>query len=286
VSPGNLVVLTGSGLANRLKPVLSGMRIAYASHRGFYMHWNTNQRVSTWEDRNPREPGPVLESRTIPFPGDWSDFFRYPVARSYHRMCVGRTIDGSDAALPRNSTGTYISRYVYRFLRFDDEPTMDYLLHDRLTPGQQLVRSELLAYFPRLQLQSRLYHAVADVAMRAGVDRGCVGIHIRRNHPYCRQVPVGSFFTAVDRALRRFTRAFLATDSPEVEDIFSSRYRGDVTFYAKRSRFRDEQIGIEDALIDLFMLAKTGHLIGTSGSSYSDLAWWLGECKASNEYVR
>jgi hypothetical protein len=286
VSRGNLVVLTSGGLANRLKPVVSGMRIAHASRRGFYMHWNTSQGVSTWEERNPRASPHDSENRPIPFPGDWSDFFHFPVARSFHSMCVGRAIERGDAALPRNSTGTYISRYVCRFLRFDDEPMMDYLVYDRLTPSQQRVMSELLAYFRRIQLQSRLDRIVADVAASAGVDRGWVGIHIRRHHPDCRQVPVRSFIAAVDRALRHATRAFLATDSTEIEDMFLSRYGGDVILYSKRSRHRDEQIGIEDALIDLFLLARTGHLIGTAGSSYSDLAWWLGECKASNEYVR
>jgi hypothetical protein len=282
---GNLIVLTGSGLGNRLKPILSGMRLAESSHRGFYIHWNQVQSISPLEDRQGRLPAYPSEKKPIPFEGDWAELFGYDLPRSYHRMCVGKEIRSPQGTLPRDSYGTYICRYLFHFLRFDDEPPMDYLIHDKLSSAQKALRAEILTFLPRLEPAPRLRRAVDAFAKANGVDRDTVGIHIRRNHPYTRRVPLESFLAVIERALRGKRNGLLSTDSAEVEDLLRDRFKDRVVFYPKHDRFRGVRSAVEDAIVDLFLLARVGHLVGSPGSSFSDLAWWLGGCIASNEYV-
>lgn len=280
-----LIVLTGSGLCNRLKPILAGLRIADQSGRDFYMHWNDSQAISPIEDRNPYQPAHPTISKNVPFDGDWSDFFKYDIPRSNHAMCHGRDIQPDNASLPREGSGTYIARYVWRFLRFEDEPCMDYLISSQLSPIQQQIKEEILRFLPWLEPIAPLRQAIEDFATENQIDRTTVGIHVRRNQPHCGQFSLKAYISALDKALQSKRNVFLASDSQEVENLFKLRYRERLMCYPKRSRFRDDRMAVEDAIIDLSLLAKAGHLIGSSGSTFSDMAWWLGECCGTNEYI-
>jgi len=282
----NLIILTCSGLANRLKPILSGIRLAHISHRNLYIHWNTAQTISPLEDKEPQAPKYESESRTIPFDGDWCDFFRYDIQRSHHEMCTGPGVKTCVETIPREGTGTYLCRYAFRFIRFDDEPVMDFLEHDKLSLAQHILKADILRFLPRLEPTPRLCQTISSFANANGINRSTVGIHLRRNHPSTTKIPLRTYISALDKALEQKRNVLLATDSPEVEALFKARYRDRLVFHSKGDRFRGNRTAIEDAIIDLFLLAKVGHLIGSWGSSFSDLAWWLGGCRASNEYVK
>jgi hypothetical protein len=115
-----------------------------------------------------------------------------------------------------------------------------------------------------------------------------VGVHLRRGD-FLRHRPdvVGNTpqaMEAVDRFLAVAPRAriFLCTDDGArdqkqarlegVHAIFRARYGEQVVSTTPRSLERHTVEGVQDALVDLWLLRETSMMVGTRGSSFSDLA--------------
>jgi hypothetical protein len=76
---------------------------------------------------------------------------------------------------------------------------------------------------------------------------------------------------------------FLTTDSQEVRDYFTNEFshKERILVYPRTTNLdtsRDFPEGIQEDAIELFLLSKNKHLIGSHFSSYSEVAWWLGGC--------
>lgn len=88
------------------------------------------------------------------------------------------------------------------------------------------------------------------------------------------------------REMERFpadTEFFLSTDSDQVEKYLLAKYPGRIlvherSTYRRGSRF--VEAGVCDDLVDLLLLAKNRSLIGSYISTFSEVAWWLGGCRA------
>jgi hypothetical protein len=127
--------------------------------------------------------------------------------------------------------------------------------------------------------------------LAATFDSRTVGVHARRGdaviHPrmgrYFRQSSDAEFFARMDRLLRDDpgTTFFLATDSAETDARFRERY-GSVVRTNRAKRFVESvpaqpKENQRDAVVDLFTLARTRHVLGTCYSSFSRAAADLGD---------
>lgn len=101
------------------------------------------------------------------------------------------------------------------------------------------------------------------------------GVQIRRtdNEKSIQHSPVALFIEKMQTLLEREERTtfFLCTDDREVEEqlrfVFGSRI---ITNKAELSR--QTVVGIQDALLDLFCLSKTTHILGSFYSSFAEVA--------------
>ena len=133
--------------------------------------------------------------------------------------------------------------------------------------------------------------------LAATFDSRTVGVHARRGDAfrhhhmgrYFRQSSDAAFFARMDRLLLDDpgTTFFLATDSAETEALFRERY-GSMLRTNGAKRFVDSvplapKENQRDAVVDLFTLARTRHVLGTCYSSFSRSAAQLGD--ASFEVV-
>ena len=55
--------------------------------------------------------------------------------------------------------------------------------------------------------------------------------------------------------------------------------------FPKTSFVRTDVKATQEGLIDLLLLSKTKHILGTYRSTFNELAWWLGECKPKIEII-
>lgn len=107
-----------------------------------------------------------------------------------------------------------------------------------------------------------------------------IGIHIRRtdNLESITESPVDRFIQAMRYEVEAdpAVNFFLATDDPEVESMLIQKFAGKVCIY-KKDYSRSTEKGIKDAMVDLYSLANTCKIYGSYYSSYSHLASRIGD---------
>jgi hypothetical protein len=103
-----------------------------------------------------------------------------------------------------------------------------------------------------------------------------IGLHIRRTDcsAAIENSPTTRFIARMEQELQMDPQAhfFLATDDAVEERLLKQRFPGKIQIYQKRTRSRNERAGIEDALVDLFCLARCRKVLGSSESSFSETA--------------
>ena len=76
---------------------------------------------------------------------------------------------------------------------------------------------------------------------------------------------------------------YLATDSKKVQDYFKndSKLRDRILIYPRTkclNTSRDSYQGVQEDLIELYLLSKNKIIIGSHFSTFTEVAWWLGGC--------
>ena len=140
----------------------------------------------------------------------------------------------------------------------------------RFLPGT--VRRAMFQPVPALQ--SRIEAAT-------GGKEYAIGVHIRHGDhaPSTQFSPTELFVKRVATEIESCpgATAFLATDDPEAEAVFAAEFGERVMVRPKTSLDRARPEGIEDAVVDLFCLARTRRILGSTNSTFSRVAAELGD---------
>lgn len=257
-----LTVDARSGLCNRLKVLLSGLAIAEATGRGFAMRWSDRSNGCAFDrlfqnQWNVRSDISIDEPRLI-------DLTIRP-----WRAFPDLLMDQSDHLVVRHHDWLILPA---RYPSHSSLHSRCKALIDELTP---------IPFIEQRVQSFRAYYFRSKV----------IGVHLRRGDLVLhRPDTVGNLLPAmqiVDRWLDEFSEAgiLLCTDdgaddpfSPRkvpregVVDKFVERYGERVITTKPRSLDRHTPEAIEDGLVDLQLLRLTDFFVGTSGSSFSEMA--------------
>jgi hypothetical protein len=102
-----------------------------------------------------------------------------------------------------------------------------------------------------------------------------VGVHIRRSDHSAaiKHSPLQKFISAMDHEVEENNaNFFLATDCKTTEEKLLKRYPNKIATFTKSSYSRNSVQGIQEALIDLYCLSRTGKVLGSYYSSFSQVA--------------
>lgn len=106
-------------------------------------------------------------------------------------------------------------------------------------------------------------------------DEHTVGVHIRRtdHRVSISQSTTDSFIDQMNKELSNNpqTRFFLATDSEEERELLKNIFKERI-ITASHNVTRETQSGLEDAVIDLYLLSKTNKIFGSAESTFSQIA--------------
>ncbi len=99
-----------------------------------------------------------------------------------------------------------------------------------------------------------------------------VGVHIRRrdHKTSIRYSPINAFIREMEQCVAKNgeTNFFLSTDCPKTERVLLRRFAGRIAT-RPRELERASQSGMQNALVDLMILARTSQIIGSFGSSFT-----------------
>jgi len=137
--------------------------------------------------------------------------------------------------------------------------------------------------FSRLRPVPALEQAVA--AQVAAFPEDVVGVHVRRTDHWRGAASTTDRFVSLMRdevARSPGVRFFLATDDTREEAVLTREFPNRVLIRPKQTLNRNDPMGIQDALIDLYCLSHTRKVLGTIRSSFSRTAALLG----NREFVK
>ena len=122
----------------------------------------------------------------------------------------------------------------------------------------------------------------AEIEQRAAkiTDAPFVAVHVRDGsdwQAWGRATPLANFIAAMDRYPSE-TRFFVSAHTCATIDALQRRYPGRIISQPEKEYDEPTARRMQDTLVDLLCLARGTELIGTYGSTFSEMAWWLGGC--------
>lgn len=257
-----------SGICNRIKCLVSSMRLAELFSRNLLLYWPQHalcgcsfgdlfeNSVTQVDDRMFRR----MSRRA------WAD---RDIALVYTwRLLVQANELGNGFAQAFPSTGGNAIDFEYN--RIPKALINEYLKYLQLLIPRRYIRDEVTEF-------SRAF------------DDGTVSVNIR-SWPECEPrantlFRIKNVFEVMDKC--GDCKFFVSCDSGTVVDKIVDRYGKRVLTYPKRTFVgdRESKEGGQDALIDLLLLAKNRKLKVSYASTFSEMAWWFGGCAAEIEVI-
>lgn len=243
---GSLVAVNGlwAGLGNRLRFTLSAQAVAEREARSFSYYWPTARGV---------------------FEPHMTDIWDY---RAHHANPA--------CAVPN------LTQRPSRFARERSLTDLRHVTQWRIM-GASVLRGDgseapWETHLPRLELTSAM--AIRLAQERERLPKRYVGIQIRahgRSHAQSLSDSPVAWFVDRMRAVRGDapeTHFFLSCDDPAAQDWVQTSVPN-VHSLADKGAY-NSVAGLRDAVIDLYLLAQSSHLIGPHMSSFVQIAWLLG----------
>lgn len=259
----DITLIPFAGLCNRMRAVSSGIFAAKEMDVPLFIYWNkTHDCFANWSDLFlPLQLTGVsiIENRN---PINWISnkrTFRIPafIRQLLYEKCI--------RGFSRNNGKTILEED--RFLN---------------TEGHVCIESccDLCDHFPLNKifiLTEELENKVNEI--KSSFSQKTIGVHIRRTDNYnsIKSNTINDFVKRMVEELNSDCNIsfYLATDDYSVKTIMRNKF-GDRILSPQFELSRTSVNGMKDAVVDLYCLSKTNHIIGSFYSSYSEIASELG----------
>lgn len=257
-----ITLIPWGGLANRLRAIESGIKLAADCHSKLRIMWFNTSELGCRFDRifySSQEDMIEVKEASL------SDFFLFS------RACK------SNFYLPRlfKKVGlkehyhevTSADRYSFDYQKWAEKS--DVYIMSCYSFYKESKENYYSFFRPLPELQDKI-DKIAQT-----FPPGIIGIHIRRtDHVSAIEKSPTELFI---RKMKEESNAsfYLATDSlvekQRIESLFKDRI-----YYYNCSVKRNSEEGIKDALVDFYLLSKTSKIYGSYGSSFSEIAAKVG----------
>lgn len=275
----SIVSVTDSGIGNRLKSLLSVMRMTDS----YYIYWPKNRSTgASFSDlfENDIEVNKIFLSNNL-FYKNFDFFF----ARTH--FSANLAVFKEDHLRPDFASSLYDAKKG-KFSKINDGLSIDFA-YERIPES---IQTRYLRKIDVLTPVSYVRHEV-DRFERDNFDQNTVGVQIRtwkdearRQDMFC----LSSLFREMDKLDGK--NFFLTGDDQNVLDQVMLRYPGRTFSYKKRvldfepGSYDSKSVEFsQDGLIDLLLLGRASSIVGSHLSSFVECAWWFGKCKANVRIV-
>lgn len=152
--------------------------------------------------------------------------------------------------------------------------------------------ADLAHDYSALQFQDRFEDAVRELyekqfgafateeEYKSYIRCNVIGVHVRRgDHKYAiANNPLDMFVGKMQKRIdaNPEVKFYLASDGTDVIEYMQKHFPGRVIINEGAELSRKSKSGMENAIIDLLALSKTGGIIGSFGSTFSDMASYIG----------
>ena len=274
-----------AGLCNRIKCIASVLRLAKHSGQKPLLNWplsftcgasfsdlfdNKIQQISDKELGKIRKGNDFLDCIS------YNDFInnskKYSIFSTWRFVLLPDEIPAGFARIFPENEGRYID------LEYERVPLN--------------LRREFLKYIKKFVPAKGIRNTINKFTKKYDF-KNIIGVHARRTEFLLNADGRGMvssderFFERMRQILEKKpkTKFFLATDSKETEQNFIREFGDKIIIFAGKNWDKSSKKSIQHALIDLLLLAKTRHILGTYLSTFTEIAWWLGGFKTNVEIM-
>ena len=286
------IAINPGGISNRLKCLISLWRMGNLTDRKILFYWPRNSVCGArfkdlfenyFQEIN-KEKLRGLKKKEYKFhdPNDISiegSTKKYLISDTWRwAFLKGEEITGY---LPKNKIKNY-PEYKSMTAPSQSCPGIDFAFHN-IKPE---IRKEILKYLKKIKPIKEIEKRVSEFEKRNNI-KNCIGIHIRQGDYLAGKDRIGfvseeSLFINRIKKLIEINpneRFFLCTDSEKTQEKFKELFGEKIIVFPKTNFDRLGVIFTQEGLIDLLLLSKTKRILGTYGSTFTEMAWWLGKCK-------
>jgi len=263
-----IIAANPGGIANRLKCLISMWRLSDRYNKKLYLHWVKNKTCGA-------EFNELFENKF--------DFINKEELAKFPQEDCMISETWRFLALPEEVPDNFAE--VYPTKRGNN---LDFEFHRIPLEIRQKIMYYLNKFIPVKEVRDNVkwFEKKYDLSQM-------VGVHIRRDDFLDGEEGLGKvssdekFIEKIELMLSENSslKFFLCTDEPKVEDKFLKKFGNKIVVYPKIDRDRTSLECTQDGLVDLLLLSKTKHIIGTYCSTFNELAWWFGGCKAKVNIV-
>lgn len=266
-----------AGLCNRLKCIISVLRLTDYSRSKSLFHWPLSFTCGAQFTDLFETSLPLIS------PQELSEIIK----RGYTLLEKYEDIHSTHANLICNT---------WRFLLLPDEVSHGFskvfpentgrnidLEYERIPPK---VRKAIIPYVNSLIPIQEIRTQIKQFMSKYAVEK-MVGLHIRRtefllNADGRGQVSSDDLFSKEIQSILSHnpkTKFFLATDSKKTEEKYLEAFKDCMVVFPYKNWDKSTKESTQHALIDLLLLSKTSRILGTYLSTFTEMAWWFGGCK-------
>jgi len=155
------------------------------------------------------------------------------------------------------------------------------------------VRTKILSNLKNLKVNSELLNKVSKF-YKNNFSKETIGVHIRKRDFKNLSSGIGNissdrlFIDEIKKEINENPKAnfFISSDEKKIVEVLNSIFKEKIISYPKKTSRREEEGAVKEALIENLLLSKCKKIIGTYGSTFSELAWYFGEGKAKIKIIR
>lgn len=264
-----LICHSDQGLGNRIKNLVSCLRIAAEESRRLVLHWPDNDLLACPFDRLFANDIPQLSRAEF-------DSLQTEAARCRDdeiKIVSTWRLIAKPTDTPRNFARAFLSDCEER-----NEIDLEY---GRIP---QAVRAVYADYFRRLVPAAGVQRMLRDHAARSPecAEAVCFRTWQERQGKNRRQIfDPNRLFAIFENAPD--TKFFVTGDSQETKNALVKRHKHQIVSYAKKLPHGDRTTpeSIQEALVELLIAAQATTIHASYLSTFPEVAWWLGGCEAT-----
>lgn len=247
---------TSAGICNRLKRFITALRFEIDQNRTIDFYWSQGD----------------LTNKSF---YELFEFGYYKVNEIY---CTKKISDESKEEVGKNNSwrllvedGELPQGFTKAFKKDDEKKEYIDFEYERIP---QKIKEEYLKYFNMLKPTKAVRERIESIKL----PDNAISVHIR----------AGRFWNEYGRGNRDSVNDFIEVMKKYPKDIIFFLAAADENVSIRvNEEFPGRIIELEnksytdsiDAVAELYLLGKTNTLIATYGSTFSEVAWWLGGCK-------
>lgn len=260
-----LVIEPRNGLANRLRVIDSGIALAKKLNKQLVVDWILNEDLNCRFDKlfEPIDGLIINDGIKLPFP-----FNRH--LNLYYFFKTLRF----DISFDSISLRSKLNRENYKFNEVDFDVHLKKYNKIFITTGEFFFPSPKKYHY--FKPKPFINYEVDKMCNKLGTN--FIGIHIRRvdNEYAILYSPTTLFIEVINSILKEDinTKFFLSTDSTE-EEIFFKQAFPDNIFSNTKIYNRNEEKGVQDALVDMLCLSRASKIYGSFYSSFPEAATYF-----------